>query len=118
MPNTELLQRTLAHIEAHPDQWDQTMWATKTECGTAYCFAGWTVAIARPDAVPVFEDDCFSTCEVSVDGARVYIDELAIKLLGLSAGDADELFHASNTIEELREMVADLTAATPADPSR
>lgn len=46
--NTALLQRTLAHIEAHPEDWVQRYWSTGDRdvlpegnvCGTACCFAG------------------------------------------------------------------------------
>jgi uncharacterized protein YjbI with pentapeptide repeats len=39
--NIELLDRALAHIDAHPEQWDQTAW-----CGTAQCIAGWVCTLA------------------------------------------------------------------------
>ncbi len=36
MPNIELLNKVLKHIEDNPGTWDQRVW----RCGTSYCFAG------------------------------------------------------------------------------
>lgn len=36
MPNIELLDKVLKHIEDHPETWNQKDW----RCGTSYCFAG------------------------------------------------------------------------------
>lgn len=40
--NTELANKVLAQIEAHPEQHDQGSW----RCDTTMCFAGWTTFIA------------------------------------------------------------------------
>lgn len=117
MPNTKLLKRTLNYIEAHPDEWDQKHWASWTQCGTAYCFAGWTVALAHPGASPDFSEgaspDGETTGYVVVDGESVDIEEFATELLDLSGEQADALFCATNSLDELRRQVAELTAAEP-----
>lgn len=127
MPNVELLRKTLAHIEANPDQWFQQSWmepiegATENECGTAYCFGGWaavlhgatlddfmgnTYAVPPPgesidvfDASDLFEDDYDS---------RVYIGAYARKTLGLTCAQGDRLFVEHNTLDDLRRIVAEL----------
>lgn len=44
--NVPLLRKVLEHITEHPEEWDQTVWARPTACGTAYCVAGWAVTMA------------------------------------------------------------------------
>lgn len=119
MPNTELLQRTLAQIEAHPEQWDQRNFASQVNCGTSYCFAGWSIALDHPTAAFLFEDahpkqsvDRFAD-RVSLDPYAPdvrWISTVAQELLGLSGDTAEILFAAGNTLDELRAMVADLVA--------
>lgn len=107
-PNTALLHQTLTHIETHPDQWHQLDWATRTECGTAYCFAGWAVQLARPDAEPDF-DGGRSTSVVIVDGVPRSIEVLASDLLGLDIDQSEDLFACENTLDDLRRIVRELT---------
>lgn len=121
MPNTELLKRTLNHIEAHPEEWDQEYWARRTLCGTSYCFAGTAVVLS---GLPLAWRD------VDADDYGVDADELAHNvidegevgdsiataardLLELTADQADRLFYPGNSIEKLRDLVAELTAAEP-----
>lgn len=91
--NADLAQRTLAAIEADPAHWNQKSWVS--ECGTAWCFAGWAVRIhdgIDPDA-------------------RTPIQHKAEQALGLDPWLAKPLFAGSNTLGELREMVAQYAAA-------
>src|SRR6478609_6380573 len=49
VPNLPLLRKVLEHIDAHPEEWHQSVWAMETsasECGTAFCVAGHTVVMA------------------------------------------------------------------------
>jgi hypothetical protein len=118
MPNTELLNRTLKYIETHPKKWNQRHWASWTECGTAYCFAGWTVALAHPGASPDFSEgasqDGETTGYIVVDDESYDIEAMATGLLDLSQEQADALFCAANSLADLRRLVAELTAAEPA----
>lgn len=111
MSNADLLERTLAQIEAHPETWDQQTWAAKTTCGTAHCFAGHAVMLAHPNAIPVF-DGASTTSFVTIPDHPVraiwWIPDLARDLLDLGRSTGDILFNATNTLEELRAMVADL----------
>lgn len=36
-----LIRAAMDSIRKHPEQWDQTTWASKTDCGTAFCLGGW-----------------------------------------------------------------------------
>lgn len=46
-PETVALMEAVADmIEAHPERYDQQQWKVETECGTAYCLAGWACQIA------------------------------------------------------------------------
>lgn len=44
------MRRTLAHIQANLGLWDQNKWVGRTDCGTTYCFAGWTVVL---EGIPI-----------------------------------------------------------------
>lgn len=135
MPNTELLNKTLDYIEAHPDEWKQDRWATKTDCGTSYCFAGWALTLA---SVPViFDDDEPVVSTDTLNGALTKLGAdiwetdgyetvrnaaealLGIEdmlLLDLEDGElysaADVLFEADNSLERLRKYVGELCAET------
>jgi hypothetical protein len=130
MTNTALLERVLAQIEAAPAQWDQGNYASQTdlangECGTAYCFAGWAVALTYPAAKFAFTDtqshwptDRTATTVVlnpaEFTGPAV-IDAVARDLLGISDKTAEVLFEGGNSLDDLRRMVADLVAGRPID---
>lgn len=45
MADIDRLEAVLGEIIAHPETHEQRMWATKTECGTSYCFAGHAVSM-------------------------------------------------------------------------
>jgi hypothetical protein len=52
-PNVDLLRRTLAYIEEHPQEWNQRAW----RCGTTACFAGHAVILDGGRwADPAFDD--------------------------------------------------------------
>lgn len=112
-PNVELARQTLEYIEAHPELWDQGNWARKTECGTAFCFAGHAVALADPTA----EFDWFGAlgeyAEARAvrlaDGQLQSIRVLAHKLLRLNTYSCDVLFEGTNTLEHLQEYVRQLS---------
>ena len=53
MRNAELINKVADAIEAHPDRYDQEVWTSDGRwksldvhtCGTAFCIAGWAVAV-------------------------------------------------------------------------
>lgn len=109
MYNKPLLRKVLEHIEAHPDEHDQLVYAQQTPCGTTACVAGHTVVIAgwdltweRVGNAAVVADRCVR------DGLSEWIPIAARNELGLNGGQAHYLFHFSRTVNEIREFVAEL----------
>jgi len=99
VPNVDLMQRTLAQIDAHPELWDQSTWVTETSCGTAYDFAGWAAVLSGAGTV-------------TTGNAR----SIAESELLITRGDANALFAGSNTREDLARIV-DRISAEAVDPA-
>jgi len=107
--NKELLRRTMDAVPANPELHNQKLWATQTDCGTAYCFAGWACKLSG------FEAD-FEFLEPNkagvIDAARLVggdqIDYKASQLLGLDWWSAECLFAAENTTADLKELVDEI----------
>lgn len=126
-PNVARLQGTLAWIEANPDSWNQAEWT----CGTAACYAGLTVTLAgyhMDDEAYVLMSDLPAELRTELLYAssdkvgRVHVADLATLLLGIrnstvtieAAGwqtavrPAEALFDATNSLDDLRNYVAQL----------
>lgn len=120
--NVKLLQRVLAHIEADPAQWDQDAWAERNPaCDTRHCFAGWTVALALPEAEFLWKPKAaaYRSSEGAdsvrlPDGAVRSIAGLAIDLLGLDAAQLSDLFYSfeADTLDGLRRVVGRIVATS------
>lgn len=118
-PNAVLLKRTLAHIEAHKDEWDQDVY----RCGTGMCFAGWACQLAggrwafpadseRPQYLHAVQGDEPEAVHF-IGGHRVIRAHVrARRILGLSHTQAYCLFDEDNDLRALRRMVTDLCEAT------
>lgn len=114
--NVTLLRKTLEHIKAHPEAWDQADW--RTVCGTAMCFAGHAATIAGGtwqsnqisylDAVP--EDDADKVGHLP-SGRVIHVSARAQRDLGLTDDQAHRLFHGANTLPTLEYIVEDLCAS-------
>lgn len=126
-PNADLLDLVLHTVTARathgPDcigrDWDQSVWHTNvlaedgTRCGTAYCFAGWTVELSDraqwidpTDLMVVVElEDATKPLETTVPVA-------ARRLLGLTTEQANLLFDADNTLDQVAGHVAAIKAGT------
>lgn len=114
--NTELLLKTMAHIEAHLDQWDQGTWAMRTDCGTAGCFAGTACLLAGYQFD--FSKAAYWTCDGTVTAELTTGERISTKakeLLGLDAFQAEQLFAPSNTLLQLRQIVSELTGVDLSD---
>lgn len=108
MPNTDLLHRTLAAIEANPDDWNQGDWR-KCFAGKAAELAGgqWVDATGNELVLEREDPDWCRDLGETFSGTRAY------RVLGLR--DADEgtrgLFVSTNTLDDLRRIVGELTGA-------
>jgi hypothetical protein len=101
MPNVELLQKTMQFIKDNPDKHDQSTWIN--ECGTTACFAGWACMLSGDQL------DRNATRSWVVGQQPRVIRNVARQHLELDGSDADCLFSASNTVEELEFMVKELS---------
>lgn len=128
--NKRLLRKTLAVIEAHPEHWDQESYASKNECGTTACFAGWAVVLSGYKLLyrhgsPSFGhgrtlSEVVARPEDAMLGGRlmhfrgglyrgvVSIPAVARRLLGLDCDQAYSLFQGNNLMDDLRAKVAHL----------
>lgn len=102
--NIELLNRVMDHIDAHPEQHDQTTWGT--------CFAGLTVWLGDE---PSWFDAVLNTLTSILHFGGNDIPERAIKLLEISREDAAYVFNAGRTREELRAVVDEWTTEAADD---
>lgn len=104
--NIELLDQTMAHIEAHPREWHQRHW----RCGTGMCFAGHAATLAGGQWVTGPDDFMSEYLAGDSVGDVEWAPVRAARLLGLDEDQSDYLFAGSNTIEDLRRIVAELKA--------
>lgn len=84
--NEALLREVMAFIKIHPERWNQQRWSQRTECGTTYCLAGWTVLLG-------FDADWSQHHDFDSYQAEDLVYDMARDLLGLTEGQAYELFY-------------------------
>jgi hypothetical protein len=104
--NAELAYKTLDHIIAHPEEWNQEAWI----CDTGMCFAGHATILAGWK--PVFKGK-LPTGDVCKPNVRTTIMRAAIHELGITRVQTNLLFAGSNTLEHLIERVEDFFGPDP-----
>lgn len=111
VPNVELLDRTLAYIEEHPEEWDQKEWV----CGSTACFAGNALLLEGLERIRTSNGRLLSRTDLQVPstGASVEIAETAKCALGLTDMQARTLFAGFNNMAALRQMVANIKVGRP-----
>ena len=90
--NDELFVKVLAQIEREPQRWDQSdfgMHLDPTDCGTAFCFAGWAVHLSGRSRAEWAE-------HVNLDS----------EVLGLRPTEASRLFFCHNNLNDLYRVSA------------
>ena len=103
--NVELLERTMRHILDHPERHDQAQWIAP--CGTAACFAGWSVLLS-PNW-EVFDYRGVWLARRVGEPEDVWAPSEAAKVeLGVTPDEAAILFDVVNTRPMLQLMVKDL----------
>jgi hypothetical protein len=123
-PNIELLEKTYAFIEAHPEHWQQTMW----RCKTGMCFAGWAAELAggkwltgpasdegdgknllaTEDYLVPEPEEAEYTRTLFVKGDAVegmHVEDRAMRVLGIDNDDAEELFDGCNDLPDIRKAI-------------
>jgi hypothetical protein len=129
-PDVPRLRKTLEHITAHPDEWDQSFWAVDWEmyreywcgdgpvlkrrlamtmgrpaCGTAYCVAGRTVVDAGCQIVMKADGGAYQCIDPGRHASSApdvcNISHKARELLGLTRDEAIALFEETNTLNDL-----------------
>lgn len=125
-PNAELAYKVLDHIDTDPKSWAQSMWYTETTCGTKACFAGWTVLLAgheiSPDPTEYMDYSAIDGDENALLG-KVAISDLGLQGVTVKCRCTDrcrlrvdasqELFGASNSREDLGELVREIFGPRP-----
>jgi len=93
--NVALLRKTLEHVTAHPEEWDQGRWLS--DCGTRGCMAGHACLLSGARVVSA------TAYEVQIPGSTVShsVPYAARRLLGLTLKQANALFEANNTLADL-----------------
>lgn len=127
--NIELLEKTMQHIETHPEDWNQETW----RCGTGMCFAGHAATLAgrewaseNPDGdnsmMILAKPDEFDSASfeetyshktgrwTTTDRKVVLVEDVARSELGLAEDEAEIMFEPDNTKADLRKMVDNLKA--------
>lgn len=129
MLNVEALIATYDHIRRHPEEWIQTTW----KCGTTYCYAGTVAAwfygvrvnegtdTASLDTDAVLIDLSMYEIPEEFDswgeeehqrGEKVHVFDFAGSILGLTRAEAADLFHANNTLDDIKRFIEEITGIT------
>lgn len=118
--NVPLLRKTLEHIAANQQNWDQQWWYSIKDstryvtdeidwfnpaCKTTACLAGWVTILNG-------EEINYQTSRVAVGNALIPAPIHAAKLLGLSQHQADILFVYSTVIKDVTELIHLVEAVT------
>lgn len=108
-PNIPLLRKAVEWAEAEAQKpadqrlWEQRDYVTEKACGTAYCIAGYAVAIS-PNT-KVLDDDW-----PVIGGTQIPWHDAGRLLLGLSVFEGECLFDETNDIATVREIAERIAA--------
>lgn len=114
--NLPLLRKAVDWAEAETAktegfrEWNQVAWMMNAECGTTYCIAGYVVVQSPLFEVTTVKDGQSGWAELrrTDTGRRVPWSTAAAELLGLTRGEADDLFEADNSIEDVRRIAEEI----------
>lgn len=119
--NEKLVREVMTAIRQNPESWDQDTYVRDTECGTAYCFAGWALRLSgypvrrghetRHGSSPYF-------CEN--DGSESILPHPHVEaaaLLGLTRSQSDGIFYffqheSTSTDADVQEMADHVSRVT------
>lgn len=108
MPNPDHAEiaAIIGIAEANPDGWDQDAYAHRTDCGTAYCVAGW--ACHRRGWSMAWDTFGYANEIIKGNGQTERIEIAAARILGLSDDQAEVLFAGYNSLDNLKRIAKDL----------
>lgn len=115
MADIEKLDLIIKHIKANPEQHRQSAWGLRTECGTAYCVAGWTGVIDQARMEWCDLDGGWEGWAELVGIGEYSVFGYAKRSLGLSDDQASALFCGSNRLDAIEQMRDALAADPDAD---
>lgn len=102
---TEMRQKVLDQILAHPEQHNQNNFGEKTECGTTMCIAGWAVTLDPNTEVSFFTDYPLVNPRVITENGPMDIEYRAGELLGLEDSyEQVSLFYDMDNDSALRRL--------------
>jgi hypothetical protein len=110
--NKELMREVLAQVTSHPEEWSQSTWGKKTECGTTFCIAGWACILSgwKPAELASGPYPIGSGIDlVEKDGVTRHIEILGAELLELDSNQAEALFYETDN-EDAWEMLKEWSA--------
>lgn len=128
-PNLPLLRKVLDHIDAHPEEWEQTSWGARllieeayaagvtlkqakdTQCQTVGCIAYHAAVLSGADPIwDEYSGRVASVVEVRTPEGHVQdLVEYAQEVLGLGYETRRLLFNGSNTrahVQGVAELIA------------
>jgi hypothetical protein len=103
------MDRIYGIIIAYPERWNQDTWATQTDCGTAYCIAGFAAVLTGWTAEFTHRGMGNGMCYRKDTNERMLINEVARKALGLSVNQSHDLFSAYNDLSDIEEIMKELS---------
>lgn len=102
--NRELVERTIAYIEAHPEEHSQDEWAIRKHCGTTMCLAGHLVTQAGAK-IRWSEHDPSSTQCITPEGNVREIEDYAGEVADFSPEQANTLFWMTDTLDDIKRIL-------------
>ena len=105
--NLERHRQVIERIKAEPVNWGQYIW--HSPCGTRHCYAGWAEVLAKGKdwKLPEIWLDVFRANAEAIEEAVSQVIQDAREWLELTEAEADYLFRAIRTLEELEEYAGE-----------
>lgn len=108
IPNGPLLRQTLTWIRTYPSMWNQRAYRTVYDGGRATMdYAGWACTLAGGRWIST-TDYLASVPADETEDLGVYCPIRARRVLGLTEEQANDLFHASNNLRLIEDIVIEL----------
>lgn len=108
--NEPLFRQIVEHIENNPDEWNQSVFGSSTECQTTYCLAGWACVFSGEELQWKEYDSEIHDVSEGKYLATAWAMRTGTEALGLTYHQADELFH--NYTSDIDEFKSDITRVT------